>query len=204
VNKRLTSALIPTLFAMAFLVPMAAPAQAATADPASITATRSGVLVLDLSAADLVANVGDTFTLINASDTNLEVFDDSGSVTAGGTSCPFTSVCTVLAGGSQVFVITQLGFIGARFLGGSPVAIRFADRGAVLPPELLPQDVLQQVGRSAMGCATFTDDSLNWAGVDGDGWGESWALWANGGNGGAVCTRTLTYSRSLNRWTVLR
>lgn len=61
-------------------------------------------------------------------------------------------------------------------------------------PESGPNDLLQQVGKPAGGCASIQDSALNWAGVASDGWGESWAQWVNDGRGGSVCTRTLTYA----------
>jgi hypothetical protein len=66
-----------------------------------------------------------------------------------------------------------------------------------------PEPVLQQFGKTAAGtCLETAPESLNWAGVSSDGWGESWAQWVNGGNGGAVCTRTLIYSTAQSRWIV--
>ena len=66
-----------------------------------------------------------------------------------------------------------------------------------------PDPVVQQFGRPTVGtCAETALESLTWVGVSGGGWGESWAQWVNGGNGGSVCTRTLTYSSSQGRWTV--
>lgn len=66
-----------------------------------------------------------------------------------------------------------------------------------------PADVLQQFGKPLSGtCDAAAPASLNWAGVASGGWGESWAQWANGGRGGAVCTRTLTYSESRAAWVV--
>lgn len=66
-----------------------------------------------------------------------------------------------------------------------------------------PAPVVQQFGRPASGtCASAASESLNWSGVASGGWGDSWAQWMNGGNGGAVCTRTLTYSTAQSRWVV--
>lgn len=68
-------------------------------------------------------------------------------------------------------------------------------------PAAGPAPVTQQVGMPAsMTCSTFVDKSLNWAGVPDGGWTSSWAQWVNGGKGGAVCTRTLTYSTTQMRW----
>jgi hypothetical protein len=190
---------ITTLLGAILILPLAPPVQAAQADPSTITATRSGVAILDLTSAELVANAGDSFTLTNASNTTIDVFDVFGTITAGGVTCPSSAKCAVAAGTSQVFLITQIGSIAAEFQGqpGSSVVITMTLRPAPPPP-----DVLQQVGKPTAGCATFNDPALNLAGVDGGGWSESWAMWMNGGTGGSVCTRTLSFSTNLNRWIV--
>lgn len=66
-----------------------------------------------------------------------------------------------------------------------------------------PAPLFQQFGKPASGtCNEVAPQSLNWAGVAGGGWGDSWAQWVNGGKGGAVCTRTLIYSSTLSKWIV--
>jgi hypothetical protein len=69
-------------------------------------------------------------------------------------------------------------------------------------PAVGPSDVLQQVGMPTGGCIAVSDPALNWANVPPGGWGESWGQWANGGLGGSVCTRTLTYSTENAAWRV--
>lgn len=67
----------------------------------------------------------------------------------------------------------------------------------------LPQPILQQFGAPEFGnCDASEPDGVNWSGVPSGGWGQSWAQWMNGGTGGAVCTRTLTFSGGLTRWIV--
>jgi hypothetical protein len=67
----------------------------------------------------------------------------------------------------------------------------------------VPAPIFQQFGKPASGtCAEAASPSLNWAGVAGGGWGESWAMWMNGGRGGAVCTRSLTYLQTTGAWAV--
>lgn len=67
----------------------------------------------------------------------------------------------------------------------------------------LPQPILQQFGAPELGnCDASEPDGVNWSGVPSGGWGQSWARWMNGGTGGAVCTRTLTFSGGLTRWIV--
>ena len=72
------------------------------------------------------------------------------------------------------------------------------DEATVSPPP-----VLQQFGKPASApCDAAAPATLNWGGAGSGGWGESWAQWMNGGNGGAVCTRTLVYSTAQARWIV--
>ena len=64
-----------------------------------------------------------------------------------------------------------------------------------------PQPIVQQFGKPATGtCNAAQPEGLNWAGVPSGGWNESWAQWVRGGNGGVVCTRTLTYSNPVSKW----
>ena len=66
-----------------------------------------------------------------------------------------------------------------------------------------PAPLFQQFGKPSFGtCDAVAPESLNWSGVASGGWGESWAQWMNGGNGGAVCTRTLIYSTNESKWIV--
>ena len=66
-----------------------------------------------------------------------------------------------------------------------------------------PTPLIQQFGRPAFGtCDAAAPEDLDWSGIPSGGWGESWAQWMNGGTGGAVCTRTLTYSTAQSRWVV--
>jgi len=66
-----------------------------------------------------------------------------------------------------------------------------------------PPPVMQQFGMPSSGtCDAAAPVMLNWGGAASGGWGNSWAQWANGGKGGAVCTRTLVYSNSASRWIV--
>lgn len=64
-------------------------------------------------------------------------------------------------------------------------------------------DVLQQVPLDANGsCAAVDAARHNIGGAGAGGWGTSWAQWVNDGRGGAVCTRTLTYSTSAGHYVV--
>ena len=63
-----------------------------------------------------------------------------------------------------------------------------------------PASILQQFAKPATGtCDAAQPEGLNWAGVASGGWSESWAQWANGGQGGTVCTRMLEY---VNSWRI--
>jgi hypothetical protein len=57
----------------------------------------------------------------------------------------------------------------------------------------VPAPILQQVPAPRGGCATVDDAAINWSGVASGGWSSSWSQWAMNGNGGPVCTRTLTF-----------
>lgn len=61
-------------------------------------------------------------------------------------------------------------------------------------------DIVQQVPQPTTGCQHAGADFLNWSLSTHGGWASSWATWPNGGRGGAVCTRTLTYADG--RWSV--
>jgi len=57
-----------------------------------------------------------------------------------------------------------------------------------------PAPAMQQFGKpESMTCDEAQPEGLNWSGVPSGGWGESWAQWMNGGNGGTICTRELVY-----------
>ena len=66
-----------------------------------------------------------------------------------------------------------------------------------------PAPIVQQFGMPATGtCDAAQPEGLDWSGVSSGGWGVSWAQWMHGGNGGAVCTRTLVYSAVQSKWIV--
>jgi hypothetical protein len=72
-----------------------------------------------------------------------------------------------------------------------------------LPPPPLPDPVFQEFGKPTVGsCEALAPESLNWGGVSHGGWGESWSQWMHDGKGGAVCSRTLVYSREREAWFV--
>ena len=66
-----------------------------------------------------------------------------------------------------------------------------------------PAPHIQQFEKPATGtCDEAEPEGLDWGGASSGGWGESWAQWANEGQGGAVCTRTLAYNTSTATWQV--
>ena len=66
-----------------------------------------------------------------------------------------------------------------------------------------PASEIQQFGLPTSGnCEDGVTEEMNWSGIGMDGWGISWAQWANDGAGGAVCTRTVMYDTSTAKWTV--
>ena len=66
-----------------------------------------------------------------------------------------------------------------------------------------PAPRIQQFEMPATGtCDEAQPEGLNWGGASSGGWGESWAEWANEGQGGPVCTRTLAYNNSTATWQV--
>ena len=67
-----------------------------------------------------------------------------------------------------------------------------------------PPPVLQQLPAPDTGSCDLAVTTYDWGGSSSGGWSKSWAQWANGGTGGAVCTRTLVYSNALRHWIVQR
>lgn len=75
-------------------------------------------------------------------------------------------------------------------------------RARAISADQVPPPILQQVALPASGECTGITTENDWAGVGSGGWSRSWAQWPDGGNGGAVCTRTLVYRPYLGRWAV--
>ena len=72
-----------------------------------------------------------------------------------------------------------------------------------VPASADPADMIEQVGVPASGnCGDVTDGSLNRAGVPSGGWGKAWAQWIAAPLGGPVCTRTLWFNNSTQKWAV--
>lgn len=170
---------------------LATPAHAATI---TVVATcSSGQIVV--SNDNFAASPGDVIALGNNVGSTIGLANGSG-VTFAATSVNNgnqTNISVTATSGS--FDITSVGCATGRTVTFGP--------GTSGSPPSLPPSILQQFGKPSSGtCVEAVPVTLNWGGVGNGGWGESWAQWMNGGNGGAVCTRMLVYSSSRGAWTV--
>ena len=87
------------------------------------------------------------------------------------------------------------GFIGRVIFTAAPAP----DAGSTT--DSAPAAHLQQFPAPVTGnCDSAASESFNWAGVASGGWSTSWGQWK--GYEGPVCTRTVVYSTTLNKWTV--
>jgi hypothetical protein len=146
--------------------------------------------------------VGETFTLTNTNGSFACVVDSfAGVVTASGLNVAdefqFAPVTFTIVASGQFRVNYNAGRVNISTI--SVVAL-----SAPAPAQVsTPAPLIQQFGKAASGtCDSAAPEDLNWSGVESGGWGESWAEWMNGGNGGAVCTRTLVYSTAQSKWVV--
>lgn len=189
--------------ALAMPVALAVPANAVVL----VTLTGSGV-----SPSAVAATTGTQFLFQNSSGVRVVLINGTGQVSAGATSCATasgpcsvsngtTSGFTVNAEGSvQVFNYTagQQGSLLATFYVNASGTDPSAGGGGVTSG---PAPIVQQFGRPASGtCEAAASSALNWGGAQSGGWSESWAEWMNGGLGGAVCTRSLTFRSTTGTW----
>ena len=185
---------------MAASVVTAVPASAATVT-VTVTCNGSNNLVaspslVDISGYDTLAVVNDaTGADIQRTQTPAGVSGSShvtNGATANYTTSPGNLIFTSQGGSCSGKTVQISMYSGGGSSGGS------ASRSGSSPKPLV-----QQFGKPASeSCDTVASVSLDWAGITSGGWGESWAQWMNGGNGGAVCTRTLIYSDNLGSWTI--
>lgn len=191
-RTRRTLASLATLAALASgALATAVPASAATV---TVTATCSGVgggVVVDDY--DVTAGVGDIIFLANLTGVTLTIANKSG----------VTGAASVINGSGANLTVTSgsgsFDLQGAAGCNAFAAAVTFGPAST----SALPPSVVQQFGKPASGtCEAAAPASLNWAGVPSGGWGNSWAQWMNGGNGGPVCSRMLVYSNNLGAWTV--
>jgi hypothetical protein len=190
--RRSASVLICALIA-ATPIALASPAAAA-----NVTVTCSGSGPVTASPSSFSAAIGDVITVSNTSGSSIIV----GTTTATG------SGTTIANNASDTFTVTSGsgGQLVFNPLAGSCTmgSVNFTAGGSNgTSSGNSPHPAIQQFGKPATGtCDATAPESLDWSGVASGGWGESWAQWMNGGNGGAVCTRTLVYSTAQSRWVV--
>lgn len=156
-----------------------------------------------LSGSNLSGVVNDTYTFTNTGGSTLYLVNNTGTASVGASSCavtmPATSLCSVTNGATVTVTVTGLGTItvyeGVLSKGDITVTAGGSGGGSSSSSVAAPSPIVQQFARPVSGtCDAAQPSGLDWAGVASGGWSESWAEWANGGVGGAVCTRTLEYS----------
>ena len=159
------------------------------------------------TSATVTGEINDTFTFSFTPSDSGSVRNDTGSVKEGATVCGVTGGipnCFWNPGPTtKVLTITQVGRIAvwtSVFKGY--ITINGSGGGVTNSSEIQgPQPIMQQFGKPAqVSCNIAQPAGLNWAGVPSGGWSESWAQWVNGGRGGAVCARTLSFNNSIGRW----
>jgi hypothetical protein len=132
----------------------------------------------------------------------VDLLGDTLEVTGGMGTEAFGGGFTTLPGGTYTIVLWP-NRLRAGAVGGITIAISApepdpdpdpqADASRSEAPEPLLQQVPMPVGAS---CADVSDEQFSWGTDVRGGWSSTWSQWANGGFGGAVCSRTLTYSGS--------
>lgn len=206
--------------AVAALMTSAAPANAATystnlaVNGSCVATTSSG------NAIPLTLQPNDQVTIVLGSQALCSVYVSGpgnltgwtiNSVSQNGVSSYFTSLTmgptlTITVGSAPADIYTTSGASRVTTIataagsggGGTP-----SGGSSSTQASMTPAPVIQQFGRPRSGtCGDAAPAALNWGGASSGGWGESWAQWANGGAGGAVCTRTLQYSNATGIWSV--
>ena len=179
----------------------------ATPASANTTVTISGPDASNLTVSPS-STTGTSVTLVRATDASFAVASQSLSDTDGACTVSRAPLCTVPGnfGDAATFDIAP---------GSGGALVRLIDINnntlatfTVTYPDApaaggTPAPVIQQFEKSATGtCNEAQPEGLNWGGASSGGWGESWAQWANDGQGGPVCTRTLAYNNSTGTWQV--
>lgn len=180
-------------------VGLASPALAST----TVTVTGGGVSGGPVSDST-VTIVNSTGSSINFISNNLSTMGVVCSAGNGGCGAPSGGATYDIAPGTVNETVTvttvptpgtTIGTFIVTYVGGGSSSSSSASSG--------PAPVVQQFGKPATGtCDDAQPEGLDLSGVASGGWGTSWAQWVNGGNGGAVCTRTLVYSTAQGAWTV--
>ena len=177
-------------------VALAGPASASTTYTVSFQCSFFG---LTASPSSVTAAVNDVVRMNVVSPGNFTV-----------TSVGATGPASISSAGTYDYTVTQangsltfLASSGACAGQSLTVAINGGGGGAPAEGASAPAPVVQEFGLPASGtCDAAASNDLNWAGVASGGWSISWAEWMNGGQGGAVCTRTLFYDTNAAAWAV--
>ena len=173
----------------------------ALANPASADTTVTVSPTFQVSPSSIA---GTSVTLNNDSNEALVVvslFLSDGDGTCSVNKVPF---CSVQQNGGTATLDIAPGASGALVrLMDTNINNTFATFTVNYPNGSTPAPVIQQFEKPATGtCDEAQPEGLDWGGASSGGWGESWAQWANEGQGGAVCTRTLAYNTSTATWQV--
>jgi plastocyanin len=194
--RQLASILICALVA-ATPIALASPAAASTVFSVNVTCVGGA---LTFTPNSLPAAAGDLVDVTNGT---------GGSINVAGTAINPNPQLINDGATERVTVATSPAFASVNSLvgpcAGQNRGLQFTGGGSSsgLTSTSIPAAIVQQFGKPTIGsCEAVAPESLNWSGVASGGWGESWAQWMNGGNGGAVCTRTLVYSTAQSRWIV--
>lgn len=199
------AALVTVLASLAGATPAAAVSNA--------TVVIASGLVVSPTTVNLIA--GDTLNFLNnAAGNALSVVNGTGQIqsqsgltncvsagaSSAGASCPVTDTAT------SSFTVVSTGTVVLYRYTPSAVILSTITIGSGANSSsgnATPAPITQQFGMPSSGtCDAAAPVMLNWGGAGSGGWGNSWAQWANSGNGGAVCTRTLVYSEAASRWIV--
>lgn len=165
-----------------------------------------------LSGNNLSGAVNDTYTFTNTGGSTVYLVNDSGTASVGGSSCASTgiatSLCSVANAAPVTVTVTSLGAVRVweGFLTKGDITVIAGSSnssGGNSSPISIPAPIVQQFAKPVAGtCDAAQPSGLDWSGVTSGGWSESWAEWANAGQGGKVCTRMLEYSSALGRWVI--
>jgi hypothetical protein len=197
-SRVLTSIVGVSTAMSAAILGLAVPAHAATVGNVNVVCQFGNVIAF-IGGTSVSGTTGDTIDVdppSGATSLNVTLSGVTGAASVSGASETYT----LLGSGPAYMTFTAVGLgcagqsITLSINGGSPSS--GSSDSAEAPPALL-----QQFGMLAQGtCDAAQPSGLDWSGVASGGWSESWAEWVNGGLGGAVCTRTLTYRPQLSAW----
>jgi len=185
--------------------------------PAHAASQEAAVNCVAAATSNISLEVGDTLTIATTTPCDRVSFVFGvGTVTFGlppGTPVPMGDIETLTSGAQVIYTATTPGTAVVVVYNSSNPGLFGSDAsfiitvtsggGGAAASVSGPAPIVQQFGRpTSATCQAAAPANLNWSGVPGTGWGESWSQWMNNGRGGAICTRTLVYSNSLGRWIV--